>query len=109
MKTSRKLTHALLALVALVVMASAALAQVGPGIPVVGNNAAAGVGAFLPSDQKAGSVLFYTYYTSDPVNTNATNTRINITNTNPTTSAFVHVFFMAQGCTPADAYICLTP
>ncbi len=99
MHTSRKLTHALLALVALVVLASAAMAQnIGPG-------ALPGVNAMV-SDQKAGSVLFYTYYQSST--SAGTNTRVNITNTNPVTSAFVHVFFQAA-CTPADAFICLTP
>jgi len=99
MHTSRKLTHALLALVALVVLASAALAQnIGPGA-LPGTNA-------MVSDQKAGSVLFYLYYQSST--SAGTNTRINITNTNPSVSAFVHVFFQA-GCVPADAFICLTP
>ena len=99
MHTSRKLTHALLALVALVVLASAALAQnIGPGV-LPGTNA-------MVSDQKAGSVLFYLYYQSST--SAGTNTRINITNTNPSVSAFVHVFFQA-GCVPADAFICLTP
>jgi len=60
----------------------------------------------MVSDQKAGSVLFYLYYQSST--SAGTNTRINITNTNPTTSAFVHVWFQAA-CTPADAFICLTP
>ncbi len=99
MHTSRKLTHTLMALVALVVLASAAMAQnIGPGTPV-GTNA-------MVSDQKAGSVLFYVYYQSST--SGGTNTRVNITNTNPNVSAFVHVFFQA-GCAPADAYICLTP
>ena len=99
MHTSRKLTHALMALVALVVLASAAMAQnIGPGT-LPGTNA-------MVSDQKAGSVLFYTYYQSST--SSNLNTRINITNTNPLATAFVHVWFQAS-CTPADAFLCLTP
>ena len=99
MHTSRKLTHVLMALVALVVLASAAMAQnIGPGT-LPGTNA-------MVSDQKAGSVLFYTYYQSST--SSNLNTRINITNTNPLETAFVHVWFQAS-CTPADAFLCLTP
>jgi hypothetical protein len=62
------------------------------------------------SDQKAGSVLFYNLYTSSPTSGNAQNTRINITNTDPVRPVNVHLFFVdGNSCTPADAYICLTP
>ena len=62
------------------------------------------------SDQIAGSVLFYNLYTSDPTNLSRQNTRINITNTNPDRSIAVHLFFMdGSNCSPADAFICLTP
>jgi hypothetical protein len=102
MNTSHKLTSVLMALVALVVLTTAALAQaVGPGFDVP-------VG--VVNDQKAGSVLIYNYYTSSPTSPAAQNTRINITNTDPKNSAFVHLFFVDGGtCAPADAYICLTP
>ena len=95
MHTSRKLTHALMALVALVVLASAALAQT-----VLGPGTLPGTTTSMVSDQKAGSVLFYVYYQSST--SAGTNTRINITNTNPSLSAFVHVWFQA-GCVPAGS------
>ncbi len=99
MRTSRKLTHALLALFALVVMSSFALA--------------ADPGALYPptseaSDQKAGSILFYNIYTSGATSGNAENTRINITNTSVTSASFVHLYFVSAGCAIADSFICLT-
>jgi len=99
MRTSRKLTHALLALFALVVMSSFALAA-DPGLIVPPSSEA--------SDQKAGSLLFYNVYTSGATSGNAENTRINITNTSVTSAAFVHLYFVAAGCSIADSYICLT-
>jgi hypothetical protein len=104
MRTSRNITRVLMALAALVLLASAALAQapVGPGTAYPADSAI--------SDQKAGSVLFYNLYSSNAVNPNAENTRLNITNTSVTSSAFVHLFFVdGTSCTPADAFICLTP
>jgi hypothetical protein len=59
------------------------------------------------SDQKAGSILIYNYYTSTATPA-ANNTRINITNTNPSSAAFVHLFFVAAACDVADSFICLT-
>jgi hypothetical protein len=73
---------------------------------------ASGPGNALPaaaemSDQKAGSVLIYNVYTSstDPTKQN---TRLNLTNTHPTLPAYVHLFFVAEGCSVADSYVCLT-
>lgn len=101
MRTSRKLTSAALALCALVLMSSAALAQaVGPGLPYPATSEV--------SDQKAGSVLIYNFYTSGAASGNAQNTRINITNTSPTQAVAVHLFFVAENCNIADAFICLT-
>jgi hypothetical protein len=60
------------------------------------------------SDQKQGSVLFYNVYTSGATSGNTQNTRINITNTSVTSAAFVHLYFVAEGCSIADSYICLT-
>ncbi|MDX2041473.1 MAG: FG-GAP-like repeat-containing protein [Acidobacteriota bacterium] len=72
-----------------------------------------GPGGGLPaatemSGQKAGSVLVYNVYTSstDPTRQN---TRLNITNTHSQLPAFVHLFFVAEGCSVADSYVCLTP
>ncbi|MBL8187992.1 MAG: proprotein convertase P-domain-containing protein [Acidobacteria bacterium] len=72
----------------------------GPGLPYPYNSEM--------SDQKAGSVLIYNIYTSstDPTKQN---TRINITNADPSRPAFVHLFFVAEGCAVADSYLCLTP
>ena len=71
-----------------------------------------GPGAIPPaisemSDQKAGSVLVYNLYTSstDPTRQN---TRINLTNSHAQLSAYVHLFFVAEGCSVADSYLCLT-
>ncbi|MFN0086474.1 MAG: hypothetical protein ACKVX9_13890, partial [Blastocatellia bacterium] len=100
MRTSRKLTHALLAIFALVMMSAAALAA-DPGLvyPLTSE----------VNDQKAGSILFYNYYTSGATSGNSQNTRVNLTNTSSTSSAFVHLFFVADTCQVADSYICLTP
>lgn len=99
MRTSRKLSHALFSLFALVLMSAAALAA-DPGTPYPANSPV--------SDQKAGSVLFYNIYTSNSANAATQNTRINITNTSSTHAAFVHMYFVAEGCAVADAFICLT-
>src|SRR5215468_8953213 len=85
MQTSRKLTHALLALFALVVLsASAFAADPGQTYPPTSE----------VSDQKAGSFLFYNFYTSGATSGATANTRVNITNTSSTSSAFVHLFFV---------------
>jgi hypothetical protein len=60
------------------------------------------------SDQKAGSVLIYNYYASVAGQESEANTRINITNTSPTSKAYVHLFFVADGCSVADNFLCLT-
>jgi hypothetical protein len=73
----------------------------GPGLPAGPDNAV--------SDQKPGSILAYPIYTSDAANGASQNARVAITNTNPTRTAFVHLFFVdGSSCSVADSYICLT-
>jgi hypothetical protein len=61
------------------------------------------------SDQNPGSVLFYNIYTSS-VNNTQQDTRIALTNTNPTLPAYVHLFFVdGSDCSVADNIIKLTP
>ncbi|MFN0085950.1 MAG: hypothetical protein ACKVX9_11240 [Blastocatellia bacterium] len=100
MTTSHAFTRLFLALAALFLTASAALAA-DPGLAYPATSEA--------SDQKAGSILFYNVYTSGATSGNAQNTRINITNTSSANSALVHLFFVADTCQVADSYICLTP
>lgn len=62
------------------------------------------------SDQKPGSVLFYTMYSSHVVWPHLENTRINLTNTHPSQMAYVHLFFVdSVTCQSADSFVCLTP
>jgi hypothetical protein len=110
MQTSRKLTHALLSLFALVVMSALAFAQTDL------STATQKPGAIYPpqsevSDQKAGSVLIYNFYSAGATDTEAitNNTRINITNTSTTSAVTAHFFFIdGTNCAVADASICLT-
>lgn len=61
-------------------------------------------------DQKPGSVLFFNRYTSNASNAAREDTTINLTNTNPTTTAYVR-FFLINGatCQPTELQICLAP
>jgi hypothetical protein len=59
---------------------------------------------------RPGSILFFNRYTSDPNNPQLSDTQINITNTNPTEKAFVHLFFVdGITCSNADYGISLMP
>lgn len=62
----------------------------------------------LASDLRPGSVLVYNVYTSstDP---GKQDTDVSITNLNASQPAFIHIFFIAEGCSTADSYLCLTP
>jgi hypothetical protein len=79
----------------------------------------ADVSANRPSDQKAGSVLVFPYYTSASDGSfSKSDTLIQISNVcnGAATSAgvpnysFLHLFFMnGSNCSPADTFVCLTP
>jgi len=61
------------------------------------------------NDQKAGSILIFPVYTSDPVNSNMQNTRINITNADARRNIYLHIFLVdGASCSASDAFICLT-
>ena len=61
------------------------------------------------SDQKAGSVLVFPVYTSEATGGGTQNTRISLTNTDPTRPVSVHLFFVdGSSCSISDSYICLT-
>lgn len=62
------------------------------------------------SDQKAGSILIFNYYGSDPTNPKAEDTQIHITNTHPQKAGMMAIFFMSavSGLT-SDASVCLAP
>src|SRR5262249_29836462 len=62
------------------------------------------------SDQQTGSVLIYNIYASDASSPNGQNTRISVTNIEPSRMAFVRLFFVeGSSCSVADSYVCLTP
>lgn len=58
------------------------------------------------SDQKAGSMLVFPYYTSN--SQTKADTRITISNVG-TETTIVHLFLMEKSCTQADQFVCLTP
>ncbi|MBI1765798.1 MAG: hypothetical protein HYR56_30710 [Acidobacteria bacterium] len=73
-----------------------------PGFPLDLSAAAA-------TAQRPGSVLIYSIYTSSASAANTQNTRLSLTNTNTTSAATVHLFFVARdNCQVSDAFVCLT-
>jgi hypothetical protein len=81
------------------------LPQTIPGLPGNAADAVLGLGV---SENKLGSVLFFNYYTSDALSAQV-NTRISITNANPTQDVAVHFFFVdSVTCNVADVFTCLT-
>jgi len=64
----------------------------------------------ISSGNRPASILIYPYYTSNSVNSAVNNTRINITNSDPTRQVILHLFFIegSRGQV-ADNFICLTP
>lgn len=95
MQPSLDLRRLLLSFVAVAVLACCASAQAITPPPSA------------PSDQKAGSILFYPFYassTTDP----AVDSRIAVTNTNQSNAAFVHIFLVASSCGVADRFTCFT-
>jgi hypothetical protein len=62
------------------------------------------------SDQKAGSLLVYNYFSSSACCALQENSRINITNTHTTLGVAVHLFFIdGSTCSVADSWLCLQP
>ncbi len=78
--------------------------DLGPGLSLPALPSATG------SDQRPGSILIFPLYISDAASANSQNTRISITNVDPTRAAFLHMFFVdGSTCSVADNFLCLTP
>jgi hypothetical protein len=103
MRTSRSLTSPCLAVLILLMMAGAALAAE-PGDPIRDLPGPSAV-----NDQKPGSILFYNVYTSNATSPATENTRLSITNTGPRDIGAKIYFVEGASCSPADAFVCLTP
>ena len=64
--------------------------------------------ATIIGDQKPGSTLFFNRYTSSASNPTRENSTLNITNTNPTTAAFVRLFLVSgTTCQTTELQFCL--
>ncbi len=96
MKTSHRLTQLFFALIVLLGTIVSASAQAGFPAP-----------AF--SDQQAGYMLVYPYYTSNTASAGQ-DTFITISNVSATNTVGVHLYFMdGQSCAESDMIICLSP
>lgn len=96
-KTFRCFTHIALVIGSMTLMSAAAFAQYPIGQSSIG-------------DMKPGSVLFYSRYSSNPVNPAMGDTQINITNVNQSAGINVHLFLVdGATCSIADSFIGLTP
>lgn len=63
-----------------------------------------------PSDQKAGSILFFAKYTSDTVDPQREDTQINITNTNVEADVDVHLYLVdGSTCAISNLRVTLSP
>ncbi|HQR34194.1 MAG TPA: hypothetical protein PLK30_15760 [Blastocatellia bacterium] len=63
----------------------------------------------LSSDQRPGSILVYNIYASTAADPGKQDTDISLTNVNSSQPAYAHIFFIAEGCSTADTFVCLTP
>ena len=62
------------------------------------------------SDQKAGSLLVFNYYSSSPISALQENSRVSITNTNSLEGTTIHLYFIdGATCSVADTWLCLPP
>lgn len=62
------------------------------------------------SDQKAGSLLVFNYYSSSPISALQENSRVSITNTNSVEGTTIHLYFIdGATCSVADSWLCLPP
>jgi hypothetical protein len=78
------------------------------GFVIVDLELAAVSAASIIGDQKPGSVLFFNRYTSNASNPARENSTINITNTSPTTQAFVRLFLVSgTTCQTTEIQLCL--
>lgn len=94
----------LILMVGLIVSTASTIEAADPGEKIPGF----GVGSSQISDQLAGFMLVYNYYTSSATSPTTQNTRFSMTNTS-SFGAAVHVFFVDGGtCSVSDRYICLS-
>lgn len=64
--------------------------------------------AVAASDDQPGAVLTFPIFTSNAASLQSQNTRFNLTNIDLERQLFVHLFFVAETCSVADNFVCLT-